>query len=249
MKENTILTLENYCMNICFIAGPSGQGKSHLESMLLSNKGKHNITYDEKNKPAVINFRKIIQCTTRRKRPNETFNPISSYLFVNKEKYDEMNNSGILFGRTSIEYKNKDRNSTYTDYYGSIIPINDIVKAYYKEKFYGEKTIFTVILNAKGIQDFLEFLNTDFIKLEKDGIVINGLSFNLFGINVDGNNGLERKGRNKNYVNNERKSLIDYDDYFTFRFFNDFKENNTITKEDVDDLVFKMYDFLNENPN
>ena len=246
MNTNTKLTIDNYYMNICMIAGPSGQGKTYLESMLLANKGKHSIE-DGNNKPSYLNFRKIIQCTTRRKRPTEKLNPFLSYLFVNKDKYDEMNNEGVLFGRTSIDYNNK--KGKYTDYYGSIIPINDIAKAFYKEKFYGEKTVFTVILNAKGIEDLLKFLDREVVNLEKDGITINNLTFNLFGINVDGNNGLLRKDRNPKYVEEERKSLEQFKDYFTFSFFNDFKENKHISEEDIENLAYDIYSILKECEN
>lgn len=231
-KDN--ITLGNITIPILIICGPSGQGKNTFEKMLNE--------FTDRNKigGTSIEFRKIPQCTTRARRENESTNPNESYKFVSKEEYDNLNKNGHLFGRTHIDYEDG-----HTDYYGSFLSAREIARATFKALYLNTKVVFTVILNAGGIEDAMNNSFTNKIglnpvigkqtniKIDDNTVISPVISF----IYVDGNNTLKRDGRDESFVENERKSLEPYKDYFISEVFNDFQNGKLANKETINGII------------
>lgn len=232
--------ISDYSINVMIIAGPSGQGKSRLEQMLIANKGRFVMDIENEQRQGILNVRKIIQCTTRERRKNESVNPLQSYKFINTNQYKSLDDDGLLFGKTSIEYENGK-----TDYYGSIIPLQDIVNAYFRERFLGEKTIFTIILNAKGIDDFFEYVQSGCC-VHNDEFELENINVNIMLTKVDGNNTLLRKGRDEAYVESERQDLSKFDDMVGFSYYNDFETHDFINDETVLNLAKDVYELITD---
>ena len=199
--------VKTYTMNILIIAGPSGQGKSYFEQNI-----KEKDTVNDNNER--VEFKKIIQTTTRKRRENESSDPTVSYEFIDIPRYKSLDKANKLFGRTSIDYTDR------TDFYGSKFP-SDIIERDIKlmdNGKYATKKIFTVILNDGGIQDFFKWKELmeskpyEFITdlNNKNSIDSVNIKINPIMIYIDGNSSVKRKGRDESYVNNERKSLQKY---------------------------------------
>ena len=199
--------VKTYTMNILIIAGPSGQGKSYFEQN-IKNKDVVN-DYNE-----VVEFKKIIQTTTRKIRENESSDPTKSYQFISIPRYKELDSDNKLFGRTHIDYTDR------TDYYGSKFPSGIINRDISKLECGKDvtKKVFTVILNDGGIQDFFKWKELMESKPYEFLIDLNNkeslekvdLKINPIMIYIDGNSDVKRKGRDKSYVDNERESLKKY---------------------------------------
>lgn len=249
--------VKTYTMNILIIAGPSGQGKSYFEQN-IKNKDVVN-DYNE-----VVEFKKIIQTTTRKIRENESSDPTKSYQFISIPRYKELDNDNKLFGRTHIDYTDR------TDYYGSKFPSGIINRDISKLECGKDvtKKVFTVILNDGGIQDFFKWKELMESKPYEFLIDLNNkeslekvdLKINPIMIYIDGNSDVKRKGRDTSYVDNERKSLQKYMlkefDKYSFkdidreRRCNCYKENYYLAREDKFKYIifndFQNHILLNE---
>jgi guanylate kinase len=175
IHEEEIIMTTRKDLNFLILCGGTGSGKSYIKNMLCGQQGEFNA--DQR-----LTFNSPIQVTTRKQREEEPYN---SYLFINKETYDELVLNSCLTAKTHF----------HDNYYGTLK----------SSLVYGRYAINVIVASKEGAADIANMYETDSFVNIKKALILSDINDEI----------IEAHHRNKDFVKQEIYDLLaDSYDYY-----------------------------------